>query len=124
MYGYFYVIAPGDGEIKKVKTSKTHVSCEDCYRFIGCDLVQMVMFKIGKTYCMILDEEGKLTGSEYNELATILYNNPYDFIVGKVVITKTDGWKVFSEEQAKDFEIGLVNELGHALIFKEENYEG
>jgi len=39
---------------------------------------------------IVLDEEGKLKGKEVNEYATDIYKNPYDCIVGDVVIANSD----------------------------------
>jgi hypothetical protein len=35
---------------------------------------------------IVLDEEGKLKNKPVNEAATILYNNPNDFIVGDIIL--------------------------------------
>lgn len=56
-------------------------------RECGYEWAQTVTFSFkDRQYMMLLDEEGKLTGSPINELATELYANPYDCIVGDVAI--------------------------------------
>lgn len=35
---------------------------------------------------MVIDDEGKMKYKEHNSLATVLYGNPFDFVVGDVVI--------------------------------------
>lgn len=39
---------------------------------------------------MCIDDNGKLTGKDINPLASLLYGNPYDCIVGDVVLGWTD----------------------------------
>lgn len=40
---------------------------------------------------MVINDEGKIRGLKRNVLATLYYNNPFDEIVGTVVIDKEDG---------------------------------
>lgn len=40
---------------------------------------------------MVINDEGKIRGLKRNGLATLYYNNPFDEIVGTVVIDKEDG---------------------------------
>lgn len=47
--------------------------------------LQVVHLKDGRV--MVLNEEGKIDHLDYNEQATHLYNNQYDFIVGDVLVT-------------------------------------
>lgn len=100
---YYFVIRT-NGAIFKVATKKPRLSLQDCYAAIGCDWVEMVPIKVAKkSYTMILNEEGKCEGKEWNSIATALYANPRDQIVDNVVITKTVGWATFTEEQAAEF---------------------
>jgi len=39
---------------------------------------------------IVLDEEGKLKGKQVNKLATMMYENPNDCIVGDVVVCNQD----------------------------------
>ena len=53
--------------------------------------IQIVPARLPKTPSvkglqLVLNEEGKLIGLPYNKLATVLYGNPYDDIVGDVLI--------------------------------------
>lgn len=105
---YYYVAQVNGGRVAKVATNKMKLGLHDCYKAIGCEMVEMVGAKLGgKSYTVILDEEGKLTGRAFNPVATRLYGNPYDCIVGKAVITKTSGWSTFTEEQATVFDKDL-----------------
>lgn len=111
----FYLIHT-DGTVTREQTSKTHLNLQDCYQALDCDLVEMVHITLdGKKYIMIVDEEGKLRDKEYNELASSLYNNPWDYIVGDAVLVKTDGWKVMEEEKSKAFEDSLMKVFGIAV---------
>jgi hypothetical protein len=47
--------------------------------------LQIVHLKDGRL--MVINEEGKMDHLDYNEQATHLYNNQYDFIVGDVIVT-------------------------------------
>ena len=40
---------------------------------------------IDDDHIMVLNEEGKLNGLPFNMAATLLYNNPNDYIVGDVL---------------------------------------
>lgn len=101
---YFYRITV-DGTVEKVKTDKKNLTLQDCYKATESDIVQMVhCYGLKHSYTMVLDEEGKLTGRFLNMLATMMYANPYDVIVGTVVITKTAGFGTFNEKQCEVFE--------------------
>ncbi len=39
-----------------------------------------------KKYLMLLDDNGKLRRKPYNRIASLIYNNPNDVIVGNVII--------------------------------------
>ena len=109
---YYYVAQVNGGRVVKVATDKKKLELHDCYKAIGCEMVEMVGAKVGgKSYIIILDEEGKLKGRALNPVATRLYCNlygrPVDCIVGKAVIAKTSGWATFTEEQATVFDRDL-----------------
>lgn len=79
---YYYLITTDDAIIEKQTDRRYELS--DFYELIDCDCIQHVMTDNG--YDMILDDEGKLKSKPINLIATRLYNNPYDFIVGDVLI--------------------------------------
>lgn len=60
------------------------------YEKINCDSIQIVNVNSRKLpdvdALIILDEEGKIHNKDINQLATKLYGNPYDFIVGDVLV--------------------------------------
>lgn len=94
---YYYLITTKN-EISEIQTDR-RFGLDDYYKLIDCDCIQYVMTDAGR-YNMILDDEGKLKDKELNYLATLLYNNPYDFIVGDVLLC-TD--KVINDIGERDF---------------------
>ena len=84
------------GETKEVQpaSAKRGFTLKELYSLIGCDLVEVVgPNKNGEI--MICDEEGKINGSERNQLATDWYwenYGPWD-IMGNAVICKNSEFK-------------------------------
>lgn len=111
---FYYVLSDKTGELKRVETTKTHLTLGDCYGAIKCDWVEDVTFTVNKfKYHMILDEEGKINGLQVpNYKATALYNKVYDSIWGTVVIAKTEAWATFKAEQAEKFEKDIFDTYG------------
>lgn len=62
--------------------------------FVG-GLIQIVIpdHKDFQDYRLVINEEGKIFGSEINKLATGIYANPNDFIVGNVLFVHKDQLK-------------------------------
>lgn len=56
----------------------------EVYELIGCELIQIVHTVDGRI--LLVDEEGKLFGRDYNPRATELYGVMDDFIVGDVLL--------------------------------------
>lgn len=112
----YYKITPTN-EIYRVLTDKHHLSLEDMWRNTESDCVQMVStFGTKKKYTLVLDEEGKLKGRWRNRIATKLFNNYGDFIVGTVVVVKTSGWATFKDEQTEEFEQEIYKIFPQAKI--------
>ena len=85
------------GETKEVQpaSSKRGFTLKELYSLIGCDLVEVVGPN-KKGEIMICDEEGKINGSERNQLATDWYwenYGPWDIIMGNAVICKNSEFK-------------------------------
>jgi hypothetical protein len=76
--------------IIKVDGTKAEINDTELATLQGAvgGLIQIVNTPDGKL--MVMDEEGKLKGKQVNETATALYNNPYDVVVGDVVICEMD----------------------------------
>ena len=72
-------IITASGETKPIKNTEFKTIQEAVGGF-----VQIVTATNGKLIAM--DEEGKMKGKPVNAIATEMYNNPYDQIVGDVVI--------------------------------------
>ena len=89
-----------DGTITNIKPANgINFSLQELYKLIDCELVEVkavknirVSFKPAPGY-IIMDEEGKLRGKALNAMATQLYGNPNDFIVGKVVVCSKSMFK-------------------------------
>ena len=117
---YYYVAQVNKAKVVKVATNKTSLGLNDCYKAIGCDWVEMVGCKAGKkSYTIVLDEEGKLTGQALNPVASRLYHNTYDCIVGKAVIVKTNARGTFTEKQAAEFDKYLRESIMSIEIVEE-----
>lgn len=64
----------------------TDLSLENLQKAVG-GFIELVLIKVNEEICaMYINEEGKIYDLPYNRDATILYDNPYDIIVGDVVI--------------------------------------
>lgn len=73
-------------EIVVIDRNDQYVALNDLYAFCGCDTIQIVRTGIHPQWLMCLDDNGKILNKDVNILASILYDNPYDFIVGDVVV--------------------------------------
>lgn len=82
-----------DGQIiKTLPEDRLHYSLKELYRWLECDLVEIIHLEdIGWT--IIIDEEGKLKDYEINHNATFYFrkyksqlHNPTDFIAGHAII--------------------------------------
>ena len=59
-------------------------SLEELKQYIGGGYIEIVRCKGGQI--MVIDEEGKLKGLPINPVATMIYGNPNDIIVGDVLL--------------------------------------
>jgi len=64
----------------------TNLSLESLQKEVGgyIELVRVIIE--GEECTMYINEEGKVYNLPFNHEATILYDNPYDIIVGNVVL--------------------------------------
>ena len=61
------------------------VTLEQLYKLVECDTIQIV--RVPNThYLMVIDDNGKFLRKHLNILATILYQNTYDCIVGNALV--------------------------------------
>ena len=91
---YAVVIHP-DTSIEIVETPG---GADEIHRLVGghFENVYLTNFK-GFPIVVSVNEIGKLIGKPFNPLGTALYDNPYDFLVGDVVILKLDRVGEFNE---------------------------
>lgn len=73
-------------EIEVIDRNDQYVDLHELYALCGCDTIQIVGVGVHPQWLMCLDDNGKILNKDVNLLASILYNNPYDFIVGDVVV--------------------------------------
>lgn len=77
------VLITEEGELKPLTLKGRTFTLEELYELLHCEMVQVVVTRSGMI--LIVDEEGKLRDKEQNFIATILYANPNDFIVGYAI---------------------------------------
>lgn len=74
-----------NGEKKRVvpENGKTF-QLQELRRLVECDWIEVVNMKDGRL--LVVDEEGKLRKKRCNTAASIIYNHPYDVIVGNALL--------------------------------------
>jgi hypothetical protein len=81
------ILIKADGTVEEIKIPK-----QDQLKFLQDTVggyIQMVSIPKHKGHTgMIINEEGKLMSLPHNAKATMLYNNPYDSIVGNAILFK------------------------------------
>lgn len=91
---YYWIRISCNNVVQIFKKETPHVQGNDfaeLKQFCGMEYAECVYFTLWQDhpYMMLVDEEGKLKNKQYNALATQLYHNPYDAIVGDVAILGT-----------------------------------
>lgn len=73
-----------NGEVTEItpKNNKTF-ELEELQKYVG-GYIEIVNTNDGRI--MVIDEEGKLNNKDENSKATYLFENPFDIIVGDVVV--------------------------------------
>ena len=59
---------------------------DELRELIGCEYIEIVRVPLTHGKILIVDEEGKLNGKEFNERATVIYGNILDYIVGDALM--------------------------------------
>ena len=99
MNKFAYLIIEEENKMQIVYKDNPKLTLEELYKAIGCHTIQVVRPYINEVrqnhIIMIIDEEGKLRNKETNLAATLLYNVPDDYIVGKCIMAKdvADGFE-------------------------------
>lgn len=74
-----------DGSVVDCPPAGKHYTLEEMQGAIGGGYIEIV--RLGNTgHLMVLDEEGKIKDFPLNRLATRLYAQPPDYIVGDVLV--------------------------------------
>lgn len=86
---YAYVVLEENG-IEIVYKDSPRIELKELYEKVDCHTIEVVHPLIEElneqNLILIVDEEGKLRRKEINLLASMIFNNPIDVIVGKCVI--------------------------------------
>lgn len=110
---YYWICLRADNTAGLYKTEPNKVVSYADFEYIksecGMEWAQVVTFRYHDIlYTMMLDEEGKLWNKPINEIATDLYSNPFDCIVGDVAI--------LNAPNGEDME--YMNELEAMALFR------
>ncbi|MBQ7950285.1 MAG: DUF3846 domain-containing protein [Clostridia bacterium] len=82
------IIITADGKISQCDVEKNGEPLYDLVRKTVDGFMEHIYFPGLPGYIGTVDEEGKLKEKPVNVLATRLYQNPLDFLVGDVIILK------------------------------------
>jgi hypothetical protein len=80
------LIQPDGGETTVEPRNGSDFQLDELQGFIGGGCIELVYLPDGSL--MVIDEEGKLKGFTPNPVATMLYDNPDDIIVGPALVCK------------------------------------
>lgn len=112
----YAAIVRANGEIEyypKKHQVMTMEEFEQFKRIAHMQYAEVVRFGIGPyRYIMLVDEDGKYRNKDINKVATALYENPFDYIVGDVVIVDAgynDGEMYYMTANTRDI---LQKEFG------------
>lgn len=87
---YAYIVTDEDLNVKIEYKDDPHLTLEELYEKIDCKTIEVVS-PLSKEFSdsgllLVMDEDGKYRNKNTNLIATILFGNPCDYIVGKCVI--------------------------------------
>lgn len=82
-----YYIAINEKDVLTFVNVPKYITWKNTAKLIDCEWIQILRFG-PENYRILIDEEGKIKHKPINRTATILYNNPNDFVVGKILIVK------------------------------------
>lgn len=104
---YYYKITTNQ-IIEMIETEK-QLSVDEMHNLIQCDSpLQMVRAGLPDVdIILVLDDCGKLFHKPVNTYATMIYNNPYDFIVGDVLLG-TVGYTLGGERDIFGFDTDIT----------------
>lgn len=107
---YYWICLRADNTAGLYKTEPNKVISYADFEYIkeecGMKWAEIVAFRYHDIpYTMMLDEEGKLRNKPINDMATDLYNNPFDVIVGDVAIlsvSRGEDMEYMDEDEAME----------------------
>jgi hypothetical protein len=94
--GYLIKVKEGDSNSQEPKEIKPengkNFKLKELYDMLDCNMIEVV--NLTSCQIMIIDEEGKINDSPYNDMATYYFRkaNPEnrDFIVGNALVCSSD----------------------------------
>lgn len=88
--GFPFTIKPDGTQADVTPINNKDFKFTELHKLCECDMIQIVeVHPVHKKrgWIIVLDEEGKLKEEpQYNEVASQLFNQPYDLIVGTVLV--------------------------------------
>lgn len=87
----------------------------DCYHHIGCSCIEIVNTLI-PDLVLIIDESGKLVDRPIvNRLASMLYGNPFDDIVGVAIVARRSDTEIVPLTY-EDYKVVVSYLINHPLF--------
>jgi hypothetical protein len=82
------LIEPNGRKTIKTPENGRDFTLDELRRLVGCEYIEVAHLGAQGGAFFVLDEEGKLTGKDYNAEATAMYqaNHPWDYIVGNALL--------------------------------------
>lgn len=93
-----FILIKTNGEFEEVFIDTENNFLDECYKLIGCELIEICVPNFQKqdtNIRFIVDESGKLNDQKFNPLATFLYNRA-DILFGNVLVCKA-GFDIYGE---------------------------
>lgn len=124
MADYGFIVIHANNDIVLIETDKSDFTLEQLQTHADCDTISIVRCGwaqiptapvMRSDLLMVIDDNGKIFHKPINKLATLLYGNPADFIVGDAVL----GWTNPLEDVEPDIypmPMTLCNKLYATLI--------
>lgn len=85
MSKYGYLIVKPSGEVTLVSSKSAEFTLEELQIGSRCTTIQIVPGRVSNML-LCIDDEGKLLGKPVNKIASILYGQENDFIVGDAIV--------------------------------------
>lgn len=113
MNGKYILITPGGGAEVKNDGEGDKPTLKFLQKCVGGWIEHVITNRLPSDIDIYCNEEGKLYGLPYNHVGTLLYNNPYDCIVGTAVIvaSNADGESLWLSDAQVNLIIHTIGEV-------------